>query len=199
MLKSPGQKKTLSPVVIGSCCTQQGETQSKSFTMAKSYPPVNIRFNLTTKIGSKMGGAFTYQPKWDPKPVLTNTAISTHGSQRRPRRHAQISQTRALPSSRDNLCNWSWRTLRKEFRTRFVLGIADKPRGKPHFLFRTQIRTRNSKLKGKEPHLHNLAANGGPTCPTATFVSVGHLDLRIETGRLAPDAQCKLSFELCTR
>ena len=29
-------------------------------------PPVNIRFNPTTKIDSKMGGEFTYQPKWDP-------------------------------------------------------------------------------------------------------------------------------------
>ena len=27
--------------------------------------------NPTTKIGSKMGGEFTYQPKWDPKTVLT--------------------------------------------------------------------------------------------------------------------------------
>ena len=31
--------------------------------------------NPTTKIGSKMGGEFTYQPKWDPKTVLTTTAI----------------------------------------------------------------------------------------------------------------------------
>ena len=38
-------------------------------------PPVNIRLNPTTKIGSKMGGEFTYQPKWDPKTVLTTTAI----------------------------------------------------------------------------------------------------------------------------
>ena len=29
----------------------------------------------TTKIGSKMGGEFTYQPKWDPKTVWTTTAI----------------------------------------------------------------------------------------------------------------------------
>ena len=40
-------------------------------------PPVNIRFNPTT-IGSEMGGEFTYQPKWDPKTVLT-TAISPMG------------------------------------------------------------------------------------------------------------------------
>ena len=32
--------------------------------------------NPTTKMGSKMGGEFTYQPKWDPKTVLTTTAIS---------------------------------------------------------------------------------------------------------------------------
>ena len=32
--------------------------------------------NPTTKISSKMGGEFTYQPKWDPKTVLTTTAIS---------------------------------------------------------------------------------------------------------------------------
>ena len=29
-------------------------------------PPVNIQFNPTSKIGSKMGGEFTYQPKRDP-------------------------------------------------------------------------------------------------------------------------------------
>ena len=29
-----------------------------------SLPPVNIP--IPTKIGSKMGGEFTYQPKWDP-------------------------------------------------------------------------------------------------------------------------------------
>ena len=29
---------------------------------------------IPTKIGSKMGGEFTYQPKWDPKTVLTTTA-----------------------------------------------------------------------------------------------------------------------------
>ena len=35
-------------------------------------PLMNIRFNPTTKIGSKMGGeCTTYQPKWDPKTVLT--------------------------------------------------------------------------------------------------------------------------------
>ena len=36
--------------------------------------PVNIP--IPTKIGSKMGGQFTYQPKWDPKMVLTTTATS---------------------------------------------------------------------------------------------------------------------------
>ena len=30
--------------------------------------------NPTTKLGSKMGGEFTYQPKWDPKTVLKTTA-----------------------------------------------------------------------------------------------------------------------------
>ena len=30
--------------------------------------------NPTTKIGSKMGGEFTYQPKRDPKTALTTTA-----------------------------------------------------------------------------------------------------------------------------
>ena len=28
---------------------------------------------IPTKIGSKMGGEFTYQPKWDPKTVLTHS------------------------------------------------------------------------------------------------------------------------------
>ena len=32
-----------------------------------------------TKIGSKMGGECTYQPKWDPKTVLTTTAIYHFG------------------------------------------------------------------------------------------------------------------------
>ena len=41
----------------------------------KPVPPVNIP--IPTKIGSKMGGEFTYQPKWDPKTVLTTTAILT--------------------------------------------------------------------------------------------------------------------------
>ena len=31
--------------------------------------------NPTTKIGPKMDGEFTYQPTWDPKTVLTTTAI----------------------------------------------------------------------------------------------------------------------------
>ena len=35
-------------------------------------PAVNMP--IPTKIGSKMGGEFTYQPKWDPKTVLTTTA-----------------------------------------------------------------------------------------------------------------------------
>ena len=38
-------------------------------------PLVNIRFNPTTKIGSKMGGEFTETPKWDTKTVLTTTTI----------------------------------------------------------------------------------------------------------------------------
>ena len=37
-------------------------------------PPVNIP--IPTKIGSKMGGEFTYQPEWYPKTVLTTTATS---------------------------------------------------------------------------------------------------------------------------
>ena len=36
-------------------------------------PPVNIP--IPTKIGSKLGGEFTNQPKWDPTTVLTTTAI----------------------------------------------------------------------------------------------------------------------------
>ena len=32
-------------------------------------------FNPTTKMGSKMGGEFTYQPKWDPKTVWTSRLI----------------------------------------------------------------------------------------------------------------------------
>ena len=40
-------------------------------------PPVNIP--IPTTIGSKMGGEFTYQPKWDPKTVLT-TAANFHRS-----------------------------------------------------------------------------------------------------------------------
>ena len=50
----------------------------------KPVPPVNIRFNPTTKIGSKMGGEFTYQPKWDPKTALTTTAISLQAHPRPP-------------------------------------------------------------------------------------------------------------------
>ena len=38
--------------------------------------PLFLRPNPTTKIGSKMGGEFTYQPKWDPKTVLTTAAKS---------------------------------------------------------------------------------------------------------------------------
>ena len=37
-------------------------------------PSANIP--IPTQIGSKMGGEFTYQPKWYPKTVLTTTAIS---------------------------------------------------------------------------------------------------------------------------
>ena len=39
----------------------------------KPVPPVNIP--IPTKLGSKMGGEFTYPPKWDPKTVLITTAI----------------------------------------------------------------------------------------------------------------------------
>ena len=38
----------------------------------KPVPPLNIP--IPTKIGSKTGGEFTYQPKWDPKTVFTTTA-----------------------------------------------------------------------------------------------------------------------------
>ena len=43
-----------------------GAKRSKSHMgqKPKPVPPVNIRFNPTNKIGSKMGGEFTYQPKW---------------------------------------------------------------------------------------------------------------------------------------
>ena len=40
---------------------------------SNTRPPANIP--IPTKIGSKMGGEFTYQPKWDPKTFLTTTAI----------------------------------------------------------------------------------------------------------------------------
>ena len=40
---------------------------------AKSYPQ-GTSDSIHTKIGSKLGGEFTYQPKWDPITVLT-TAI----------------------------------------------------------------------------------------------------------------------------
>ena len=39
----------------------------------KPGPQVNIP--IPTKIGSKMGGEFTYPPKRDPKAVWTTTAI----------------------------------------------------------------------------------------------------------------------------
>ena len=37
--------------------------------------------NPTTKIKPKMGGEFTYQPKWDPKTVLTLLPHAFHSSE----------------------------------------------------------------------------------------------------------------------
>ena len=45
-------------------------------------PPVNLQ--IPTKTGSKMGGEFTYQPKWDPKTVLP---ANSHVSSKRPTGH----------------------------------------------------------------------------------------------------------------
>ena len=46
------------------------------FHLAMGQIPVpRANIPIPTKIGSKMGGEFTYQPKWDPKTVLTTTAI----------------------------------------------------------------------------------------------------------------------------
>ena len=42
------------------------------WVQSQIVPPANIP--IPTKIGSKMGGEFTYPPKWDPKTVLTTTA-----------------------------------------------------------------------------------------------------------------------------
>ena len=54
-------------------------------TSKKPVPPLNIRFNPTTKIGSKMGGEFTFQPKWDPigcdpqnDPPMTPTEVDSN-------------------------------------------------------------------------------------------------------------------------
>ena len=46
-------------------------SKSKSYPQWTSQSPVE-RFQ---QIGSDMGGEFTYQPKWDPKTVMTTTAI----------------------------------------------------------------------------------------------------------------------------
>ena len=53
-------------------------------------PPVNIP--IPSKIGSKMGGEFTYQPKWDPNTVLHNQSVANHGQAKR--------WTRSLPALR---------------------------------------------------------------------------------------------------
>ena len=42
---------------------------------SKSRIPPSEHPNPTTKIVSKMGGGFTYQPKWDPKTVLTVAGV----------------------------------------------------------------------------------------------------------------------------
>ena len=57
--------------------------------------------NPTTKIGSKMGGEFTYQPKWDPKTVLTTTAKSRATDSRRNRkaRPTGASMAKVMPAS----------------------------------------------------------------------------------------------------
>ena len=44
--------------------------RSLVWALSPSEPP-----NPTTKVGSKMGGEFTYQPKWDPRTVLTSTTL----------------------------------------------------------------------------------------------------------------------------
>ena len=64
LIKSPStQHRSILPTLHG----------FKFMAMVQNpVPPVNIP--IPTKIGSKMGGEFTYQPIWHPKTVLTTTA-----------------------------------------------------------------------------------------------------------------------------
>ena len=54
--------------------SQQSSSGTKVFNMAMGQNPVPVNIPIPTQTESKMGGAFTYQPKWDSKTVLT-TAI----------------------------------------------------------------------------------------------------------------------------
>ena len=45
-----------------------------TWPLVKIPYPQRTSDSIPTKIGSTMGGEFTYQPKWDPKAVLTTTA-----------------------------------------------------------------------------------------------------------------------------
>ena len=71
-------------------------------------PPVNIRFNPTTKIGSKMSGEFTYQPNWDPKTVLTTTATCCAASPE-PKIEPQDQLLSALLQQLSYKADWSGR------------------------------------------------------------------------------------------
>ena len=51
-----------------------GHTEVSSYGHGSKARTPGEHPNPTTEIGSNMGGEFTYQPKWDPKTVLTTTA-----------------------------------------------------------------------------------------------------------------------------
>ena len=70
-IQPPGGPQVLNPSSFGN-----GEHENMIHRNAMSQNPNRTRQpHPTTKTGSKMGGEFAYQPKWDPKTVLTTTAI----------------------------------------------------------------------------------------------------------------------------
>ena len=75
--------------------------------MLQIVPPEHP--NPTTKIGSKMGGEFIYQPKWDPKTVLTTTFKCNHSTPPNPQRHLTPTSARTLPAARSSPVMGDWK------------------------------------------------------------------------------------------
>ena len=87
----------------------------------KPVPPLNIP--ILTKIGSKLGGEFTYQPKWDPKTVVTTTATQILGTAHGKDPKCEKTHLFELPMEITRIPKTKWKkTTNKLFEETKVLG-----------------------------------------------------------------------------